>query len=43
MGRLEAVEQAVELARSQISLAENLAKALGDNVAEVLATITGLS
>lgn len=42
MGKLEAVEQAVEAARAQISLAERMADALGQNVAEVLATITGL-
>ncbi len=43
MGRLEAVEQAVEMARGQITLAESLAKALGENVNEVLGTITGLA
>ena len=42
MGRLEAVEQVVEAAKAQLSLAESMAKGLGDNVADIIRTITGL-
>lgn len=42
MGRIEALEQLVDHIKQETTVAETMARGLGDNLADIMRTITGL-